>query len=317
MNRFFRCAIASFFALCASLYAFPCAGELMILEESNAIVYDMNGAVVGSTDAHTDTLTPFIDEDVSFLSAPYLHLSILDGVVLGQDNRILGVTKSFEGDKLSYWTTKEDRYYHLDSFCDEGSKSPITLEGAFLFDKIACPVCVNEIEPIFLGEHSLEWAHDCAPWAPASELEFSTAEAIQDGVPETYKRVAAGTAEKFDSAFADAIDAETRGSLSVQEYPDNYVRHFENASGGYTFSLIAPTQADLSAFSEAYGIGEHDDLSLSGIYINPLENTCMVLLWGDAPADAMTQHLNAIREELPLCVRLRYSNETTSGTKKE
>lgn len=65
---------------------------------------------------------------------------------------LIGAARAEYLETTAFFTTSEDRYYHLDEACDQGRKYVISEEAALLFGKTACPLCVKHTQPFYTGE---------------------------------------------------------------------------------------------------------------------------------------------------------------------
>ena len=46
------------------------------------------------------------------------------------------------------WTTREENYYHLDAHCGGARRYPLTVGAALAFEKVPCPLCAEEEQPM-------------------------------------------------------------------------------------------------------------------------------------------------------------------------
>ena len=171
-----------------------------------------------------------------------------------------------------YYTNKLDVYYHTDPDCDrpktseryEGSdagpfpfyeracfqKYEIGEEAARAFDRAACPVCVKDYEPVYLGEHMPEWEYDAAPWIGAMESRIPPGFGTEE-----YRAEISDTRERFEAYYEEIPDRETFEVARLHPYPDAYAGTWWNLANGYSYAIVEPTQEILDAFRNMFGGG--------------------------------------------------------------
>ena len=173
-------------------------------------------------------------------------------------------------DGEGYYTNNQDRYYHTDPDCDRPEtarwwtdaervvfdracyqKYPISEEAALAFEKKACPICVTRFEPVYLGEHMMEWEYDFAPWGIGDRMgewgnPLGPAE-YQAEVQDTYERFAAHYAETYKRGTGEAV--------REHPYPDFYAGCWRNNADGYSYAVVDPTQEIVDRFKEKFGGG--------------------------------------------------------------
>ena len=154
-----------------------------------------------------------------------------------------------QAEEAEYYTSNTDIYYHSDPDCDRPKRTdreiyerecyrkyPISEKAASEFDKAACPVCIKDYAPVYLGEHMPEWPDGFEPWGndpdvvPAANLTPYVSEGQQ-----TYERFAAYYRE--------------------HPYPEHFAGMWFNNSGSYTYAVIEPTQDKLDSFKRLFGGG--------------------------------------------------------------
>ena len=162
-----------------------------------------------------------------------------------------------------YYTNSKDRYYHTDPDCDRPEladwevevgmeiyerecyqKYPISEEAALAFDKRACPICVKRLEPVYLGEHMMEWEYESAPWGDGGRMR-GWGEAPLGS--EEYQAEVTDTYERFTAYYG------TSGNL--HPYPDVYAGVWFNIADGYSYAVADPTQEIMAAFRKMFGGG--------------------------------------------------------------
>ena len=176
-----------------------------------------------------------------------------------------------EGD--IYFTNHEDRYYHLDENCDRPDeipwwgdapvayyereiyqKAPISEAAALEFGKMACPVCVNVFEPVYLGKHFPDWPYEALPWEisgmdPAQEQEFWNAR------PADYVQEVSRTSEAFSAYYEEIYDHETNTHVRRHAYPAVYAGRFSSNSLCSSYRVVNPDEEILNTFRRMFGGG--------------------------------------------------------------
>lgn len=162
-----------------------------------------------------------------------------------------------------FYTNKSDLYYHADPDCDRPPevawhgrereiyereiyrKYPISAEAAEAFGKAACPVCVKEFEPVYLGEYPPE-GDVAEPWS-----------ANVGSVPgsDAYCWECAATHERFEAYFEETYDWKTNSFSRKHPFPDAFAGIWYNCTGGYTYAIVDPTQEILDNFERLFGGG--------------------------------------------------------------
>ena len=176
-------------------------------------------------------------------------------------------------EEKAYYTANEDKYYHADADCDRPEtqtwwggqeedyyereiyrKYEISEESALAFDKSACPVCVKELEPVYLGEHMPEWEFEVEPWelnglSPEEEAAFRKAR------PEAYQKEIAATAEAFNAYYEETYNNETNVIERKHEYPGFFAGKYSSNSGCSAYQLVDFNDEMLDAFRDMFGGG--------------------------------------------------------------
>ena len=120
-----------------------------------------------------------------------------------------------------YYANDQDIYYHTDPDCDrpkevgrygiEGmdfyarecfEKRELSAEAASASEKKACPVCVQEFEPVYLGEHMPAWEYDFAPWGMGDRGDAPLGS-------KEYRAEVEDTFERFQAYFEEVYDRKT------------------------------------------------------------------------------------------------------------
>ena len=172
-----------------------------------------------------------------------------------------------------YFTCSEDRYYHLDENCDRPDaipwwgeepieyyerkiyqKAPISEAAALEFEKTACPVCVTEFAPVYLGEHFPAWPYEAQPWeingmTPEQEREFWNSR------PQDYVDEISQTAEAFSAYFEEIYDPETNTHVRKHPYPAAYAGQYSSNSLCTSYRIVNPDDETLAAFKGMFGGG--------------------------------------------------------------
>lgn len=178
-----------------------------------------------------------------------------------------------QADENIYFTNKEDRYYHLDENCDRHPgtdwwseapveyyereiyrKMPISEAAAIEFDKQACPVCVKQFEPVYLGDHFPEWPFEDAPWEIREEADEGRL-AFMNSRNREYKDEVATTGLAFYTYYEEGYNHETGKIERRHEYPEFFAGEYANASFSSTYRIVDPNEEILSAFKHMFGGG--------------------------------------------------------------
>lgn len=170
----------------------------------------------------------------------------------------------------TYYTNNIDRYYHSDPDCDRPEdaawyggeriiyeracyrKYPISEEAAQAFEKAACPICVKRTEPVYLGQHMMEWEYDFAPWGIGERRsEWSDARL---GSKE-YRAEVTDTEERFQAYFEEIYDRDADEFVRRHPYPDAYAGRWANNADGVSYAIVDPSREILDAFEKQFGGG--------------------------------------------------------------
>lgn len=176
-------------------------------------------------------------------------------------------------EEKTYYTANEDKYYHTDADCDRPEqetwwngpeqefyereiyqKYEISEESALAFEKTACPVCVKELKPVYLGEHMPEWKYEAAPW----ELNGLSPEEQADlwnSRSEAYQKEIAATAEAFNAYYEETYNHETNEIERKHEYPEFFAGKYNGNAGCLTYQLVDFNDEMLAAFKKMFGGG--------------------------------------------------------------
>lgn len=170
----------------------------------------------------------------------------------------------------TYYTNNIDRYYHSDPDCDRPEavdwlgteriiydrkcyqKYPISEEAALAFEKAACPICVKKTEPVYLGEHMMEWDYDFAPWGLGDRV--SDWNDARLGSKE-YRAEVDDTRARFHAYYEEIYDREADRFVPLHPYPDAYAGGWGNNADGISYAIVDPTQEILDAFKKMFGGG--------------------------------------------------------------
>ena len=170
-----------------------------------------------------------------------------------------------------YYTNNKDIYYHTDPDCDRPvpvetelggtqeiyaracyQKYPISAEAAAEFEKKACPICVKHTEPVYLGEHMMEWEYDFNPWDGGDRHQEWGEAALG---PQEYQAEVQDTRERFEAYFEEVYNRKTGEYERKHPYPDAYAGCWVNNADGYTYAVVDPTPEILDSFKELFGGG--------------------------------------------------------------
>lgn len=172
-----------------------------------------------------------------------------------------------------YYTSNEDKYYHIDVDCDRPiqengwggamqdfyerkayQKYEISEESAIAFEKSACPVCVKELEPVYLGDHMPEWKYEAAPWELIGLSPEEQAD-LRNSRPEAYQKEIAATAEAFNAYYEETYNRETNLIERKHEYPAFFAGKYSSNAGCLTYQLVDFNDEMLAAFKKMFGGG--------------------------------------------------------------
>lgn len=172
-----------------------------------------------------------------------------------------------------YYTSNHDRYYHLDANCDRPAgtnwwddtpvsyyereiyrKYEISETAALEFQKKACPVCVKQLKPVYLGEHMPEWNFDVEPWE-INGMSYEEEDALRKARPEDFHKEIVDTAEAFDAYFEQSYNHETDQFERKHDYPAFYAGRYATNSGCSAHLLVDFNDEMLAAFKKMFGGG--------------------------------------------------------------
>ena len=172
-----------------------------------------------------------------------------------------------------YYTANEDKYYHADADCDRPvqengwyipeetfyeraiyQKYEISEKSAIAFEKSACPVCVKELKPVYLGEHMPEWNFEVEPWE-INTFSYEERTALFNARPEAFHQEVVSTAEAFDAYFEQIYNRETDQFVKKHEYPAFYAGSYASNSGCSAYQLVDFNDEMLDAFRDMFGGG--------------------------------------------------------------
>jgi len=172
-----------------------------------------------------------------------------------------------------YYTSNEDKYYHADADCDRPQqqnwwdgpqqefyeresyrKYEISEESALAFDKSACPVCVKELQPVYLGDHMPEWDFEVEPWE-INSMSYEESRALFNARPEAFHEEIVSTAEAFNAYFEQSYNRETDQFELKHDYPAFYAGKYATNSGCSAYQLVDFNEEMLSTFKKMFGGG--------------------------------------------------------------
>lgn len=171
-----------------------------------------------------------------------------------------------------FYTNNEDSYYHSDASCNipdthtwfgeertyydrEAYKTvEISAEAAAAFEKAPCPVCVEEYEAIYLGEHMPAWSLEAAPWG-LGDLDSETTALLKEKRPQSYIDETTETSLRFTAYFEEYYDHESETVRKRHDYPDWYGGCWKNNACCTSYAIVSPTQQILQEFVELFGGG--------------------------------------------------------------
>ena len=168
----------------------------------------------------------------------------------------------------TFYTNNSDRYYHTDPDCDRPGevwewyassqpyereiyqKYPISKTAAAEFEKTACPVCVQNYAPVYLGDHMPEWTTpDTQPWEAKNgflDHEISN---------EKFRNEVSQTHSAFRDYFEQYAEYKTGIIKRKHDYPSCFAGLYENTQGSYTYMIVDPTEDVVNAFEKMFGSG--------------------------------------------------------------
>lgn len=171
----------------------------------------------------------------------------------------------------TYYTNNEDVYYHSDPDCDRPSeqgryglegmffyarecfqKYEISEEAAIAFERKACPVCVKGFEPVYLGEHTMDWNYDFSPWDLGDRVRGWDDEPLGS---KEYQAETSDTYDRFQAYFEEVYDREADTYARKHPYPDSFAGMWANNADGMSYAFVDPTQELLDAFQKNFGGG--------------------------------------------------------------
>ena len=172
-----------------------------------------------------------------------------------------------------YFTNSADRYYHLDENCDRPpetswydyvtieyyqreiyQKTPISETAALEFGKIACPICVNVFQPVYLGEHAPQWNYEAEPWE-INGLDPEDEQYIFENRPEEYSTEIIATNDAFEAYYEEIYNRETKQVERRHPYPAAYAGKYMNNSGSISYRVVNPDDEILASFKRMFGGG--------------------------------------------------------------
>ena len=172
----------------------------------------------------------------------------------------------------SFYTSRQDLYYHSDAACDipqsstwsglerniypreAYAKAPISAEAASAFEKTPCPVCVEQFEPVYLGDHFPQWPLECNPWA-IGDIDPETKMQLRNARPQAYIDETILTDQAIDAYFEEYYDHESASIRMRNEYPDWYAGRWANNAVCSTYAVVSPTPEVLDEFKSLFGGG--------------------------------------------------------------
>ena len=154
----------------------------------------------------------------------------------------------------AFYTTNKDKYYHLNTACDDGTKYPISGEAAVLFGKRACPVCTKKTQPVYTGECEFVWNREEPMWE-LNGLDLETLAQVRKSLPEQFYEESRITGEKFDSIFYEVYNKKTGEFSMSYPWPENYAGKYVNMAYAKTFLLVDPTEESIEEFKRVCGGG--------------------------------------------------------------
>lgn len=172
-----------------------------------------------------------------------------------------------------YFTNNEDRYYHLDENCDRHpgaewwsetpmeyyereiyQKKPISEEAALEFDKKACPVCVKDFQPVYLGDHFPEWPFETEPW-DLGKVAVDDRDAFYENCPQGYKDELIGTSVAFYDYYEEFYNHESGKVERKHPYPDVYAGCYTCDADCTAYRIVDPDEEIMAAFEHMFGGG--------------------------------------------------------------
>lgn len=176
-------------------------------------------------------------------------------------------------EEKTYYTFNEDKYYHTNIDCDRPmeknwwggamqdfyerkayQKYEISEKSAIAFEKKACPVCVKELEPVYLGDHMPEWNYEVAPW----EINGLTEEqevAFRESRPAAFQQEIAATAEAFNAYYEEIYNDQTNQIERLHDYPAFFAGKYSSNAGCLAYQIVDFNDEMLAAFRDMFGGG--------------------------------------------------------------
>jgi len=171
-----------------------------------------------------------------------------------------------------YFTNNRDRYYHLDENCDRHSgmqwwndgqveyyereiyqKKPISEVAALEFDKMACPVCMKDFQPVYLGDHFPEWPYADEPWE-IGVLNEADRQAYNASSTKEFSDELLKTWQAFSEYYEEVYDSKTGNVVRRHSYPDVFAGVY-SCKGGIAYAIVDPSEEILAAFEKMFGSG--------------------------------------------------------------
>lgn len=172
-----------------------------------------------------------------------------------------------------YYTNNEDRYYHTDADCDRPvetewfdyipieyyerecyRKMPVSEAAALEFRKLACPICVNVFEPVYLGDHAPEWNYEAAPWE-INGMEPEDEQYFFKNRPEGYTEEIIATEKAFEAYYEEIYNRETETIERKHVYPAAYAGKYRNNTGSCSYRIVNPDAETIATFKKMFGGG--------------------------------------------------------------
>lgn len=175
-------------------------------------------------------------------------------------------------EEQNYYTSNEDRYYHLNPDCDRPAselwhglertvyeraayqKYPVSAAAAQEFGKAACPVCVDIFEPLYLGDDFPEWEYAALPWE-ISGLDMQQQSDFRKHADRDYLDEIIETEAAFEAYYETVWDDETQQHVRRHEYPAFYGGRYSANSLCCTYLVVRPDDEILNTFRRMFGGG--------------------------------------------------------------
>lgn len=173
----------------------------------------------------------------------------------------------------TYYTNKQDRYYHADADCDRPAetnwwsnvpveyyerdayrKYKISETAAVEFQKNPCPICVKRIEPVYLGDHFPQWPYETGPW-DLGKISLDEREAFYSGCPQQYIDEMVGTSRAFYVYYEEIYNQNSGQVERRHAYPDAYAGCYTSDSECTSYAIVDPDEEILAAFERMFGGG--------------------------------------------------------------